>query len=46
MDAGRPSRWYAWRGGFVIALVLALAFWGFKNALGRQSMFPDGALDA
>ncbi len=41
-----PSRWYAWRGGFVIAFVLALAFWGFKNALGRQSMFPEGALDA
>jgi len=39
------SRWYAWRGPFVIAVIAALAFWGFRNALGRQPAFPAGALD-
>jgi len=39
------SRWYAWRGAFVVAAIAALAFWGFRNALGRQSAFPASALD-
>jgi serine/threonine-protein kinase len=39
------SRWYAWRSGFVLAVVAGLAFWGFRNVLGRQSVFPAGALD-
>ncbi len=38
------SRWYAWRSGFVIAIVAGLAFWGFRNVLGRQSAFPADAL--
>jgi hypothetical protein len=39
------SRWYAWRQWFVVALIAALAFWGFCNVLGKQSAFPSGALD-
>ena len=39
------ARWYAWRSWFAVAIVLALAFWGFRNVLGRQSAFPAGALD-
>jgi antitoxin (DNA-binding transcriptional repressor) of toxin-antitoxin stability system len=29
-----------------VALVVALAVWGFRNVLGKQSGFPAGALDA
>jgi len=43
LDVGR---WYVWRSWFVIALVAGLAFWGFRNVLGKQSVFPTGALDA
>jgi hypothetical protein len=39
------SRWYAWRQWFVVAAIVALAVWGFRNVLGRQSAFPTGALD-
>ena len=39
------SRWYFWRGPFVAAIIAALALWGFRNTLGRQSAFPTGALD-
>ena len=39
------SRWYAWRQWFVVAVVVALAVWGFRNVLGRQSAFLTGALD-
>lgn len=39
-----PTRWYAWRTGVVVVLIVALAFWGFRNVLGRQSAFPAGAL--
>jgi hypothetical protein len=42
LDVGR---WYVWRSWFVVALVLGLAFWGFRNVLGKQSAFPAGALD-
>jgi hypothetical protein len=39
------SRWYAWRGWLVAAAVAGLAFWGFRNVLGKQSALPAGALD-
>ncbi len=39
------TRWYAWRTGVVVALVVALAWWGFRNVLGRQPAFPPGSLD-
>jgi type IV secretory pathway VirB3-like protein len=40
-----PSRWYFWQGAFVVALVLGLAVWGFKNVLGKQTLLPAGALE-
>jgi hypothetical protein len=39
------SRWYAWRGFFSAAIVVALTVWGFRNVLGKQTAFPTGALD-
>jgi serine/threonine-protein kinase len=39
------SRWYAWRQFVVVGIIVALAFWGFRNVLGKQSAFPAGALD-
>ncbi len=39
------SRWYAWQGPIAGAIIMALAVWGFRNALGKQSAFPSGALD-
>jgi hypothetical protein len=39
------SRWYAWRQWLMLATLVAIAFWGFKNVLGKQSAFPAGALD-
>jgi hypothetical protein len=39
------SRWYAWRQWVVVALVVVLALWGFRNVLGKQSALPAGALD-
>jgi hypothetical protein len=39
------SRWYAWQGATAAAIVVALALWGFRNVLGKQSAFPAGALD-
>jgi hypothetical protein len=39
------SRWYAWQGGFSAAILIALALWGFRNVLGKQSVFPSGTLD-
>ena len=39
------TRWYAWRTGVVVTLIAGLAFWGFRNVLGKQSAFPAGALD-
>ncbi len=38
------SRWYAWRGLTQIALVLVLALYGFKIALGKNPLF-GGALE-
>ena len=45
LDAGvpwtlDPSRWYFYRSTLAALVVVALAFWAFKTALGRQSMFP------
>jgi len=40
-----PSRWYFWQGAFVVALVLGLALWGFRNVLGKQTLLPAGALE-
>ncbi len=40
-----PSRWYFWRGLVPLAIVLAIAIWGFKNVLGKQSVLPDDALE-
>ena len=39
------SRWYAWRQWVAVAIIAAVAFWGFRNVLGKQSAFPSGALD-
>ena len=39
------SRWYVWQGAFVVALVLGLAIWGFRNVLGKQMLLPAGALE-
>lgn len=39
------SRWYAIQGVFTAAIVVALAFWGFRNVLGKQTAFPSEALD-
>ncbi len=35
-----PSRWYFYRSALVALVVVGLASWAFKTALGRQSMFP------
>jgi serine/threonine-protein kinase len=34
------TRWYAWPTWFTMVLIFGLAFWGFRNVLGRQSAFP------
>jgi hypothetical protein len=39
------SRWYAWRSWLVVALVVGLAVWGFRNVLGKQSAFAAVSLD-
>jgi len=39
------SRWYAWRQWLPVAIIVALAVWGFRNVLGRQSAFPGAAPD-
>lgn len=36
------DRWYAWRTLLLVALITALAAWGFRNVLGRQTAFPGG----
>jgi serine/threonine-protein kinase len=30
------SRWYAWRTGVIAAVLLAIAIWGFRAAMGRR----------
>ena len=39
------TKWFAWRPMLTATLVLALALWGLRNVLGRQSAFPKPALD-
>jgi hypothetical protein len=39
------SHFYAWRTGVVVVMIAGLALWGFRNVLGRQSAFPEGALE-
>jgi len=39
------SKWFAWRPGLTVLIVMALAVWGFRNVLGRQSAFPRSAFD-
>jgi len=39
------TKWFAWRPVMSVVLILALALWGFRNVLGRQSAFPRLALD-
>jgi hypothetical protein len=39
------SRWYASRGLFFVALILALAVWAFRVSLGGKPMFGGASLD-
>jgi hypothetical protein len=39
------SAWYASKGLIVVALVLALAVWSFRNALGGRKVLPGGFLE-
>jgi uncharacterized protein YjeT (DUF2065 family) len=39
------GKWFAWRPVLTVVLVAALAVWGFRNVLGKQSVFPAAALD-
>ena len=39
------SRWYAPRGVFFVALILALAIWAFRASLGGKSAFAGSRLD-
>jgi len=39
------TSWYARPAWFAAALIAGLAFWGFRNVLGRQSVFPAGGLE-
>jgi hypothetical protein len=39
------SKWFAWRPAVTVLIVVALAVWGFRNVLGRQSAFPRSAFD-
>ena len=39
------TRWYAARTLLPVGLAVALALWGFRNVLGRQTAMPGGALE-
>jgi len=39
------TKWFAWRPILTVILVMALALWGFRNVLGRQTAFPRLSLD-
>ena len=39
------SRWYAARGLFFVALILALAIWAFRVSLGGKAAFAGSRLD-
>jgi hypothetical protein len=47
MDLGSTLSWtaFAWRPILTAVLVMAIALWGFRNVLGKQTAFPSGALD-
>jgi hypothetical protein len=36
------KRWYAYWTLVLVALIVGLAVWGFRNVLGRQTAFPGG----
>jgi peptidoglycan/LPS O-acetylase OafA/YrhL len=38
------SKWYFWRTGVFVALAAGVAFWGFRNVLGRRRVLPSGLL--
>jgi len=40
-----PSRWFLWRSAAPVGACVFVAAWGFRNVLGRQSVFPVGELD-
>ncbi|HKW51194.1 MAG TPA: serine/threonine-protein kinase [Candidatus Eisenbacteria bacterium] len=40
-----PSRWYAWRTGVVAAILLSLALWGFRAAMGRRKILSVSELE-
>jgi eukaryotic-like serine/threonine-protein kinase len=40
-----PSRWYAWRTGVVAAILLSLALWGFRAAMGRRKILSAAMLE-
>ncbi|HEX4826233.1 MAG TPA: serine/threonine-protein kinase [Candidatus Polarisedimenticolaceae bacterium] len=35
------GRWYAWRGYVVLAIVLAIAIYGFRVAIGKRTLLPS-----
>jgi serine/threonine-protein kinase len=39
------SRWYAWRTGVIAALLLAIAAWGFRAAMGRRRILSAAMFD-
>jgi serine/threonine-protein kinase len=39
------AKWFAWRPMLSVILIGGLALWGFRNVLGRQSVFPKLQLD-
>ena len=40
------SRWYAWRTGAAALLLVAIAAWGFRAAMGRRRILSAAMLDA
>ena len=39
------SRWYAWRTGVIAALLLVMAVWGFRAAMGRRSILSTDVFE-
>ena len=39
------SRWYAWRTGVIAVLLLAIAVWGFRAAMGRRRILSAALLE-
>ncbi|MGH7725846.1 MAG: serine/threonine-protein kinase [Candidatus Eiseniibacteriota bacterium] len=40
-----PSRWYAWRTGVILVLLLTLALWGFVAVMGRRRIMNSEILE-